>query len=94
MGKIVMAQLTPEELQSIKELQARYDQTVFELGSLEAQLIVFDTQIDKLKEEKRALVSDLNTLGKKESELVKSLQEKYGTGNINTETGEVTSTQQ
>ncbi len=89
-----MAQLTPEELQSIKELQARYDQTVFELGSLEAQLIVFDTQIDKLKEEKRALVSDLNTLGKKESELVKSLQEKYGTGNINTETGEVTSTQQ
>jgi len=75
MGKIVMAQLTPEELQSIKEF-------------------VFDTQIDKLKEEKRALVSDLNTLGKKESELVKSLQEKYGTGNINTETGEVTSTQQ
>jgi chromosome segregation ATPase len=88
-----MAQLTPEELQQIKELQARYDQTIFELGSLEAQLIVFDTQIDKIKEEKRGLVSDLNTLGKKESELVKSLQEKYGTGNINTETGEITTVQ-
>ena len=89
-----MAQLTPEELQSIKELQTRYDQTVFELGSLEAQLIVFDTQIDKLKEEKRALVSDLNTLGKKEAELIKSLQEKYGEGAINPETGEITSVQQ
>jgi chromosome segregation ATPase len=85
-----MAQLTPEELQSIKDLQTRYDQTVFELGSLEAQLIVFETQIDKLKEDKRGLVSDLNSLGKKESELIKSLQEKYGEGIVNPETGEVT----
>jgi chromosome segregation ATPase len=88
-----MAQLTQEELQSIKELQQKYDQTIFELGSLEAQIVVLNAQIDKISEEKRNLVADLNTLGKKESELVKSLQEKYGTGNINIETGEITSAQ-
>jgi hypothetical protein len=88
-----MAQLTPEELQSIKDLQTKYDQTVFELGSLEAQLIVFETQIDKIKEDKRGLVSDLNSLGKKESELIKSLQEKYGEGAVNPETGEITTAQ-
>ena len=88
-----MAQLTQEEIQQIKELQQRYDQTVFELGSLEAQIIVLNTQIDKLNEEKRNLVSDLNTVGKKESELVKSLQEKYGTGSIDIESGEVTPVQ-
>ena len=88
-----MAQLTQEEIQQIKELQQKYDQTVFELGSLEAQIIVLNTQIDKLNEEKRNLVSDLNTVGKKESELVKSLQEKYGTGSIDVESGEITPAQ-
>ena len=85
--------LTQEEIQQIKELQQKYDQTVFELGSLEAQIIVLNAQIDKLNEEKRNLVSDLNTVGKKESELVKSLQEKYGTGSIDVESGEITPAQ-
>jgi len=89
-----MAKLTQEEIQQIKELQQKYDQTVFELGSLEAQIIVLNTQIDKINEEKRNLVSDLNTVGKKESELIKTLQEKYGIGNLDIETGEITPIQQ
>ena len=85
-----MAQLTPEELQSIKDLQSKYNQTIFEVGAAEAQLIVFQQNIDKLQEAKKGLVSDLTTIEKKESELVASLQEKYGQGNINIETGEIT----
>ena len=85
-----MAQLTPEELQSIKDLQSQYNQTIFEIGAAEAQLIVFHEQIEKLVEAKKGLVSDLKTIEKKESELVASLQEKYGTGNIDPQTGEIT----
>ena len=85
-----MAQLAPEELQSIKDLQSKYNQTIFEIGAAEAQLIVFQQNIDKLQEAKKGLVSDLTTIEKKESELVASLQEKYGQGNINPETGEIT----
>ena len=85
-----MAQLTPEELQSIKDLQSKYNQTIFEVGAAEAQLIVFQQNIEKLQEAKKGLVSDLTTIEKKESELVASLQEKYGQGNINIETGEIT----
>jgi oligoribonuclease NrnB/cAMP/cGMP phosphodiesterase (DHH superfamily) len=88
-----MAQLTPEELQSIKDLQSKYNQTIFEVGAAEAQLIVFQQNIDKLQEAKKGLVSDLTTIEKKESELVTSLQEKYGQGNINIETGEITTIQ-
>jgi oligoribonuclease NrnB/cAMP/cGMP phosphodiesterase (DHH superfamily) len=88
-----MAQLTPEELQSIKDLQTKYNQTIFEIGAAEAQLIVFHEQIEKLVEAKKGLVSDLKTIEQKESELVKSLQEKYGEGAINPETGEITVTQ-
>ena len=89
-----MAQLTPEELQQIKDLQSKYNQTIFEIGAAEAQLIVFQQQIDRLQEAKKGLVSDLTTIEQKETELTKSLQEKYGEGSINAETGEITSIQQ
>jgi hypothetical protein len=85
-----MPHLTPDELVSIKELQTRYNQTILEIGAAEAQLIVFQENIEKLQEAKKGLVSDLKTIEKKESELVASLQEKYGTGNIDPQTGEIT----
>jgi flagellar biosynthesis/type III secretory pathway chaperone len=89
-----MSQLTPEELNSIKELQSQYNQTIFEIGAAEAQLIVFNEQIEKLVEAKKGLVSDLKTIEQKESEITKALQVKYGEGNINTENGEITPIQQ
>jgi chromosome segregation ATPase len=91
MGKInVMAQLTPEELQSVKDLQSKYNQTIFEIGVAEAQIITLQQQIEKLQKDKKDLIADINSIGDKEAELVKSLQEKYGTGNIDPETGEIT----
>ena len=83
-------QLTTEELQSIKDLQSKYNQTIFEIGALEAQLIAIEEQSEKIKKGKKGLVSDLVTIEKQESELIKSLQEKYGQGSINPETGEIT----
>jgi hypothetical protein len=88
-----MAQLTPEELQQIKELQSKYNQTIFEVGASEAQIIAFQQGIENLQKAKSGLVSDLKTIEQKESELVKSLQEKYGEGNIDINTGEITPAQ-
>jgi len=85
-----MAQLTQEELQSIKDLQSKYNQTIFEIGVAEAQRIALQEQVEKLGENKKQLVNDLATIEQKESELTKSLQEKYGNGSINPETGEIT----
>jgi len=85
-----MTQLLPEELQSIKDLQSRYNQTIFEIGAAQAQLMAFQEQIDKLNEGKKHLLSDLKSIEQKETELVKSLEVKYGQGNINIETGEIT----
>ena len=83
-------QLTPEELQSINELQQQYNKFVFELGNLEAQLQSLLQQKSLLETEKDGIMSDIKTLGIKEKELVTTLQEKYGTGNINPQTGEIT----
>jgi len=89
-----MPYLTPEELKSIKDLQSKYNQTILEIGAAEAQLIVFQENIEKLQEAKKGLVSDLKTIEQKESELVKTLQEKYGAANIDPQTGELTPVQQ
>jgi chromosome segregation ATPase len=88
-----MAKLTTEELQSIKDLQSKYNQTIFEIGVAEAQRIALNEQIEKLQSNKIALVNDLATIEKQESDLVTSLQTKYGNGAINPETGEITPAQ-
>ena len=88
-----MAQLTTEELQSIKDLQSKYNQTIFEIGVAEAQRLALQEQIEKLQSNKVALVNDLATIEKQESDLVASLQTKYGNGAINPETGEITPVQ-
>lgn len=82
--------LTPEELQSIQELQKQYNQFVFDLGSIEAQLQnVYKAEVD-LEKEKTNVIEDITKLGEREKELVNTLQEKYGVGNINPQTGEIT----
>jgi len=82
--------LTEEELQSIKELQTQYNKFVFELGSIEAQLQGLLAQKTLIEEEKANIILDLKKLGDREKEVVTTLQEKYGVGNINPETGEIT----
>lgn len=83
-------QLTAEELQSIKELQTQYNKFVFDLGSLEAQLQNLLANKKLVEDEKNNVLSDIQKLGDKEKELVSSLQEKYGVGNIDIETGVIT----
>ena len=88
-----MANLTPEELESVKELQSKYNQTVFEIGVAETQILALEKQIKKLREDKIVLLGDLDTIEQKETALVSTLQTKYGSGVINPETGDITAAQ-
>jgi hypothetical protein len=49
-----------------------------------------NTQKTFMESEKANTLNDIKTLTVKEKELLTSLQEKYGVGNINIETGEIT----
>jgi chromosome segregation ATPase len=90
MSETTTKQLTSEELQTIQDLQTQYNKFVFELGNVEAQLQGLAKTKSLLETEKDNIVSDINKLGEREKELVTTLQEKYGTGNINPQTGEIT----
>lgn len=82
--------LTSEELQQIKDMQAQYNKFVFELGSVEAQLQNVIATKELIETEKGNVLGDIKKLGEREKELVNGLQAKYGTGNIDIETGEIT----
>jgi chromosome segregation ATPase len=83
--------LTQEELQTIQEMQTQYNKFVFELGSVEAQIQSVKNQRSLLEQDKEGILNDIKTLGEKERELINTLQEKYGSGSINPQTGEITS---
>jgi hypothetical protein len=82
--------LTPEDLQLIQDMQQQYNKFVFELGNVEAQIQGLLLQKGLLEDEKNGILSDLKTLGDKEKDLVAVLQNKYGVGSINPQTGEIT----
>lgn len=82
--------LTEEEITQIKEMQAQYNKFVFELGSIEAQLAEMANHKNVMETEKSNVLNDIKSLTVREKELLITLQEKYGVGNINIETGEIT----
>jgi hypothetical protein len=89
MEKIVK-KLEQQEIDQIIDLQKQYNQNIFDLGSIEAQLSILSNQIKSITDEKNNILSDIDKINSKEKELVDTLQEKYGTGNIDLEKGEIT----
>ena len=82
--------LTEEEIAQIKEMQTQYNKFVFELGSIEAQLAEINNTKTAIETDKSNILGDIKTLTVKEKELLTILQDKYGMGTINIETGEIT----
>jgi hypothetical protein len=77
-------QLTAEELQQVRVLKQEYTNLSLSIGELVLQKANIEEDI------KLALESRKN-IYEKESALAKQLQEKYGEGTINIDTGEVKS---
>ena len=74
--------LTTEELNSVKSIRQEYSSLSIALGDLELQA-------SNIAREKARLLDAHKQLIEKESELAKQLQEKYGQGTIDLETGEI-----
>lgn len=72
--------LTQEELSSITQMQNEESELVLKFGQLEYK-------IQTLELEKEQLIENINSLKLKEQEVANSLQEKYGDGSIDLETG-------
>ncbi len=74
--------LTPEELKTLQEYQFENNEIVAGLGTIELT-------IDNLNTQKTELLEKFKKLQTQQNQTAKELQSKYGDGNINLETGEI-----
>jgi uncharacterized coiled-coil DUF342 family protein len=74
--------LTPEELKTLQEYQIENNEIVAGLGTIELT-------IDNLNTQKTELLEKFKKLQTQQNQTAKELQTKYGDGNINLETGEI-----
>jgi len=75
--------LTEQELNNLKLIQEKGNQLMMKFGEIEMSIQILELQKDRL-------VESLQELKEKETTYGQILQDKYGNGNINTETGEFT----
>ena len=84
---------TEEELKSLRDLRDNYATTQLSLGQLEVQKMLLNQQQEQLANQKLELEVQYVEIQKTESSLVNSLNEKYGPGNLDPESGVFTPTE-
>ena len=75
--------LSKEELDTLKKYQRENDLIVLRLGRVDVQKAILEGQ-------RGVILEDLSKLQEETKVTAKTLQEKYGDGNVNLETGEFT----
>ena len=83
---------TDDELKSLQELQNNYQEKQTLFGQLAVQKILLDQQMDALETRKTEVEQEYEGVQQQERDLVKTLNEKYGPGSLNPETGVFTPT--
>ena len=73
--------LTTEELQALKSFQTTRSQIINDFG-------IIEFQIQELKSQKEMVLKALSDLKIEENKVSQQLQEKYGEGNIDLNSGE------
>jgi DNA repair exonuclease SbcCD ATPase subunit len=81
-----------EELKSLQELSQGYQRVQASFGQLSVQRLMLEQQMKAADEAHTQLESDWGANQEKERELVKELNEKYGLGSLDPETGVFTPT--
>ena len=77
--------LSEEELKTLRGYQQTQNQITFNLGNVDIQKAILEGQ-------RSSILNGLADLQEKSNKTAKELQDKYGEGNINLETGEFTLT--
>ncbi len=90
LGSDESTKFTDEELQSLQELQNTYASISTQFGQLKVSRMNLERQVYNLDEMEDNLEKAWEENRQTESDLVKSLNEKYGAGTLNPQTGEFT----
>ena len=78
---------TEEELKSLSDLQETYGKVQQDFGALKVRRLVLEQQLEGLDEADEAVHKAYKENQETERKLVEELNEKYGPGSLNPETG-------
>ena len=78
---------TDEELQSLQDLQNGYQERQANLGQLSVQRILLNQQVEAVEARQVELESEYEAVQQQERDLVAKLNEKYGPGQLDPQTG-------
>ena len=76
-----------EDIDTVKSLQSKYARTTAQIGQIEIELHLLNKRLEQTKELREQLFTDYATLQTEETELVKKLNEKYGDGVLDIDSG-------
>ena len=82
--------LSPEDLKKLQDLQSKYSEISFNLGQLKVEQLILNQQADRLKQLEETYIQSYYTVQQEEETLASEISKKYGQGQINIETGEIT----
>ena len=85
---------TDEELKSLQDLSQSYQNIQASFGQIKVQKILNQQQADALEEAEVKMDADYKEIQENERELVQQLNEKYGPGQLDPQTGVITPTPQ
>jgi len=83
---------TDDELQSLQGLQTNYQEKQSILGQLSVQRILLNQQLDALETRTVEVETEYQTTQQEERDIVKTLNDKYGPGQLDPATGVFTPT--
>ena len=78
---------TEDELKSLSELRETYGKVQADFGALKVRRLVLDQQLEELDNADEAVHKAYTDNQETERKLVEELNEKYGPGSLNPETG-------
>ena len=87
MAKNTEIKFTKDELDSLQQLRTNYANIELSLGKLEIARIQQEQQLENLSNEKLRLETQYSEIQSQGVTLVQELNDKYGAGNLDPETG-------
>jgi len=76
-----------EDIQSVKDLQSNYATNTAQIGQVEVELHLLKRRLVQIEELRSNLFTTYDDLQTKEKELVESLNQKYGDGVLDLDSG-------
>lgn len=87
MAENIEKEFDEQDIQTVKELQAKYATTTAQIGQVEVELHLMEKRFSDLREMRDKLFQTYEALQTQESELVNTLNEKYGDGVLDLDSG-------